>query len=241
MEGLGWDYEVDRERYERQSRLAEIGEGGQMRVRNASVLLVGVGGRGSPIARYLAAAGVGRIGLVDPDVVSISNLQRQVLYTTDQIGKSKVECAKERLLALNPAVRIDLFPAYFNSDLADRIVADYDILIDGCDNYPTRYLLNEVSVRYDKPYVYGCIGEFHGQVAVFNYKGGSSYRDLFPEETELCTRSSEIKGVMGVMPGIIGTYQAAEVIKIITGAGEPLRNQLLTIDLLINETRVLSF
>ena len=228
-------------RYDRHTILEEIGEGGQQKLLDASVLLVGVGGLGSPVALYLAAAGVGRIGLVDPDTVSESNLQRQVLYSEAEIGLPKVDCARRRLLQLSSHTRIDLYPTRFNPENAYGIAAPYELIIDGCDNFSTRYLINDVCVRTGKPYIYGSIGKFHGQVAVFNYKGGVNYRDLFPDEKILTARKPEITGVMGVVPGIIGSLQAAEVIKIITGCGKVLYNKLLTLDVLTMETEILDF
>lgn len=241
MEGLGSGDELIRARYDRHLRLREIGLEGQEKLRNASVLLVGVGGLGSPIALYLAAAGVGRIGLIDPDTVSVSNLQRQVLYVESEVGLPKVDCARIRLQQLNSALKVDTYPVWFDAEMAEKILPDYDIVVDGCDNYATRYLINDACVKFGKPYVYGSIGEFHGQVSVFNYEGGFTYRDLYPDEDTLINRPRQTAGVMGVVPGVVGTLQAAEVIKLITGAGKPLRNRLLLIDLLTQETQVLSF
>lgn len=228
-------------RYDRHTMLKEIGPEGQQKLLRASVLLVGVGGLGSPIGLYLTAAGVGRIGLIDPDVVSESNLQRQVLYAENEIGRSKVECAAERLRALNRSTRIEVYPTRFSDENADALVSDYDIVVDGCDNFSTRYLIDDACVRNGKPYVYGSIGEFQGQVAVFNYRGGFTYRDLYPDEAYLTGLPSQVSGVMGVVPGIVGTVEAAEVIKLITGCGEVLRNRLFTIDTLTMQSEILHF
>lgn len=221
--------------------LKEIGPEGQEKLLRSSVLLVGVGGLGSPVALYLAAAGVGRMGLVDADVVSESNLQRQVLYSENEVGLPKVECARRRLLALNGSACIETYPTRFTGENADRLVADYDLVVDGCDNFETRYLMNDACVRNGKPYVYGAIGEFHGQVAVFNYRGGFTYRDLYPDERFLTDAPPAVLGVMGVVPGIVGSIEAAEVIKIITGCGEVLRNKLFTIDVLTMQSDLLQF
>lgn len=239
MERLGCGDELNFEqRYDRHLRLSEIGSEGQKKLRDASVLLIGVGGLGSPIALYLAAAGIGRIGLVDDDRVSLSNLQRQVLYSEEEIGKLKVECARKRLLQNNSHLQVNIYPERLDENNVARIFRDYDMVIDGCDNYETRYLIDRMSKTFGMPYIYGSIGEFHGQVAVFNCLDSCSYRDLFPDPQ---TTPQVPKGVMGVMPGVIGTLQASEAIKLITGAGEPLINKMLTIDLLTMEMKLLMF
>lgn len=221
--------------------LQEIGEEGQQRLHAASVLLVGVGGLGSPIALYLAAAGVGRIGIVDDDVVSLSNLQRQVLYSESEVGEPKVECAKRRLLAQNSNLRVDSYKMRFDATTGEGLCAEYDIVVDGCDNFATRYAIDDICARHGKPYVYGSIGEFRGQVSLFNYQGGMRYRDLYPEEEALATKSLPAVGVMGVVPGVVGCVEAAEVIKVIVGCGETLRNRLYTIDLLTMQSNLLEF
>lgn len=218
------------QRYNRHIILPEIGEEGQMKLGKAKVLLIGVGGLGSPIALYLAAAGVGRIGLVDDDVVSESNLQRQVLYTENEVGQSKVICAARRLQALNSQLVVDTFPCRLTGENAEELISPYDLVIDGCDNFPTRYLISDVSARLHIPYIYGAIREFDGQVAVFNLPGGKTYRELFPE-TETSQMETLPKGVMGVLPGVVGCVEASEAIKLITGCGEPLNGKLWTIDL----------
>ena len=182
------------ERYSRQIMLPEIGNEGQKKLSEASVLLVGVGGLGSPISLYLTGAGIGRIGLIDADVVSESNLQRQVLYTEQEIGLPKVECAKRRLHALSRNIQIDTYQEFFSEKNAMSLVKKYDLVIDGCDNFATRYLINDCCVATGKPYIYGTIGEFFGQASVFNYQGGMTYRDLYPDEQELTSKPRTING-----------------------------------------------
>lgn len=224
------------ERYNRQIILSEIGEEGQKRLKEARVLIIGVGGLGSPIALYLAGAGVGHIGLVDDDVISESNLQRQVLYTEGEVGLPKAIQAQKRLQALNSTLQIDAYPTRLTSDNAASIMADYDIIVDGCDNFATRYLINDVCVRLNKIYVYGAIRAFDGQVSVFNYRGGKTYRDLFPDEAEMLSMPHPPKGVLGVTPGLVGCVEAGEVLKIICGYGEVLSGKLWHIDLKTMET-----
>lgn len=224
------------ERYNRQIILSEIGEEGQKRLKEARVLIVGVGGLGSPIALYLAGAGVGHIGLVDDDVVSESNLQRQVLYTEGEVGLPKAIQAQKRLQALNGTLQIDAYPTRLTSDNAASIMADYDIIVDGCDNFATRYLINDICVRLNKIYVYGAIRAFDGQVSVFNYRGGKTYRDLFPDEAGMLSMPHPPKGVLGVTPGLVGCVEAGEVLKIICGYGEVLSGKLWHIDLKTMET-----
>lgn len=218
--------------------LPEIGEAGQRRLQEARVLLVGVGGLGSPVALYLAAAGVGRLALMDDDVVSESNLQRQVLYTTSDVGQPKVRCAARRLKALNPAIQIDEYPLRMVERIAELVVPSYDIVVDGTDNFETRYLLGDVSAQCGRPYVYGAIREFEGQASVFNLTPGRTYRALFPEEEQ---GGVPPKGVLGVLPGVVGCVEAAEVIKVITGCGEPLDGRLWTIDLLTMQSQILAY
>lgn len=220
-------------RYSRHLILPEVGLEGQKKLKQASVLIVGTGGLGSPIALYLAAAGVGRIGLVDYDAVDDSNLQRQIAHSTSRIGDPKVESARDRLADLNPYIQLDTYLEPFLVDNAAEIAAPYDILIDGTDNFPTRYLLNDLAVLTGKPYVYGSIFRFEGQVSVFDARRGPCYRCLFPEAPPagLVPSCSE-GGVLGILPGTIGTLQAAEVIKLILGIGEPLIGKLLLYDAL---------
>lgn len=216
------------ERYIRQTMIPGIGEAGQEKLKNAKVLIVGIGGLGSPISIYLTAAGVGQIGLIDDDIVSKSNLQRQILYTEAEIGQSKVECACRRLSALNSSTRFETYPNRFTPDNANRLVSTYDIIVDGCDNAATRYLIDDVCSRFKKPYVYGSISEFRGQVSVFNYRGGPRYSDLYPRPKVI--PPARPGGVIGTIPGIIGCMEAAEVIKIITGYGEVLSGKLFLLD-----------
>jgi molybdopterin/thiamine biosynthesis adenylyltransferase len=214
----------ERLRYARTMILPEVGEGGQRRLKAASVLLVGVGGLGSSVAMHLTAAGVGRIGIVDPETVDISNLQRQIIHDTGMIGRLKVESAREKMLRLNPHVRVETRADLFGSRNADEISADYEILVDGTDNFRTRYLINDLCVRTGKTYVYGALYRFEGQVSVF-------YRCLFPEPppTDFVVNSAET-GIFSVLPGIVGTIQASEVLKLILGIGSPLSGRLLLYD-----------
>lgn len=229
------------ERYNRQIILPELGKEGQQHLQRAKVLIVGVGGLGSPIALYLTGAGVGTIGLVDDDVVSISNLQRQVLYSESEVGLSKAIQAKKRLEALNSEVQINAYPTRLTKDNASNIIHPYDIIVDGCDNFATRYLINDTCVQQGKVYVYGAIRAFDGQVSVFNYQGGPNYRHFFPDEAEMLSMPHSPKGVLGVTPGMVGCAEAAEVLKIIGGYGEVLSGKLWTIDLKTMETHLISF
>jgi len=215
-------------RYSRHLLIPEVGLEGQRKLKAASVLVIGTGGLGSPTALYLAAAGVGRIGLVDYDVVDDSNLQRQVIHSTSGIGMLKVESARRRLLDLNPGIQVEIYNEPFTSANAMQIAADYDILIDGTDNFPTRYLTNDLCVLLGKPNVYGSIFRFDGQVSVFDARHGPCYRCLFPEPPPLgLVPSCAEGGVLGVLPGTIGTLQATEALKLILGIGEPLIGRLL--------------
>ena len=219
-------------RYNRQIILPEIGEEGQAKLKAAKVLIVGVGGLGSPIALYLAGAGVGTLGLVDDDEVSISNLQRQVLYTEDELGDFKAVCAAMRLTALNSEITVNSCPGRLCKENAQALISDYDIVVDGCDNFATRYLINDVCAEQGKPYVYGAICGFEGQVSVFHYgEEKKSYRDLYPDEEEMRRMPPPPKGVMGITPAVTGSIEATEVLKIICGFGEVLSGKLWTIDL----------
>jgi sulfur-carrier protein adenylyltransferase/sulfurtransferase len=215
-------------RYSRHLLMPEVGLAGQKKLKAASVLLIGTGGLGSPAALYLAAAGVGRIGLVDYDVVDFSNLQRQVIHGTANLGTLKVESARARMLDLNPDIQVEIYNEPFTSENAMRIARDYDILVDGTDNFPTRYLVNDVCVLLGKPNVYGSIFRFDGQASVFDARRGPCYRCLFPEPPPpgLVPSCAE-GGVLGVLPGTIGTLQATETLKLILGVGEPLIGRLL--------------
>ncbi|WP_106830166.1 HesA/MoeB/ThiF family protein [Parabacteroides pacaensis] len=233
-------------RYDRQITLPEIGEAGQHKLQKASVLIVGVGGLGSPISLYLAGAGVGTIGLVDSDIVSLSNLQRQVLYSEKELGRPKVLCAKERLEALNSEVVVHAYPVCLTAENATGLIAPYDIVVDGCDNFATRYLINDTCVALGKPYVYGAISELEGQVSVFNHTPedpvtNRTYRDLYPSEEELAPLASSPKGVVGVTPGLVGCAEANEVLKLICGYGEVLAGKLWSIDLRTMQVCLIDF
>ncbi len=218
-------------RYSRHLILPEIGLEGQKRLKAASVLLIGAGGLGSPLGVYLAAAGVGRIGLVDYDVVDESNLQRQIIHGTKDVGRPKLDSAADRIADINPFIQIDKYHEPLNSENALSILGDYDVIIDGTDNFPTRYLVNDACVILGKPNVYGSIFRFEGQVSVFYAKEGPCYRCLFPAPPPPgLVPSCADGGVLGVLPGTIGTLQATEAIKLITGAGEPLIGRLLLYD-----------
>ena len=220
-------------RYTRQITLPEIGEEGQRKLLASSVLIVGAGGLGSPTALYLAAAGVGRIGLVDFDKVDVTNLHRQILYGTSSVGRPKLEAARERLEDLNSDVRIETHDARLTSENALEIMRGYDVVIDGTDNFATRYLVNDACVMLGKPNVYGSIFRFEGQASVFATADGPCYRCLYPEPPppHLVPSCAE-GGVLGVLPGVVGTIQATEAIKLITGAGETLAGRLLLFDAL---------
>lgn len=229
------------ERYSRQIMLPEVGEAGQKKLKQAKVLIVGVGGLGSPIATYLAGAGVGTLGLVDDDVVSVSNLQRQVLYSEAEVGLPKSIQAKKRLNALNSEIKIESYSVRLTADNAEEIISQYDIVVDGCDNFTTRYLINDTCVKLGKVYVYGAIRAFDGQVSVFNYQGGPNYRHLFPNQEELLTMPPPPKGVIGVTPGVVGSVEATEVLKVIGGYGEVLTGKLWTIDLRTMQSHLIAF
>lgn len=229
------------ERYNRQIILPEIGKDGQKKIGQARILLVGVGGLGSPIALYLTGAGVGTIGLVDGDVVDTSNLQRQILYKEREAGMPKAETARRHLLELNSGICIHACNSRLTDKNAHDIIKDYDIVIDGCDNFATRYLINDTCVDLGKIYVYGTIRAFDGQVAVFNHpKGKCTYRTLYPNEEEMLSMPAPPKGVIGVTPGIIGCAEAMEALKIIGGFGDPLIDKLWTIDLKTLQSRIIS-
>lgn len=220
-------------RYRRHLTLPELGLDGQQRLLASSVLLIGAGGLGCPAALYLAAAGVGRIGLVDDDVVDASNLQRQILFTTRDLGRRKVEVARERLLALNPDVRVDVHATRLDSKNALELFADYDVILDGTDNFPTRYLTNDACVLLGKPNVYGSIFRFEGQASVFDARSGPCYRCLYPEPPPPgAVPSCAEGGVLGILPGTIALVQATETLKILTGIGASLSGRLLHYDAL---------
>ncbi len=225
------EIELSKEEYQRYSRhiiLPEVGLDGQKRLKVSSVLCIGTGGLGSPLLLYLAAAGIGRIGIVDFDIVDSSNLQRQIIHGTSWVGKPKIQSAKNRILEINPDCQVDLYETALTSANALDILAPYDVVIDGTDNFPTRYLTNDACVLLNKPNVYGSIFRFEGQATVFNYQDGPNYRDLYPEPPPPgMVPSCAEGGVLGVLPGIIGTIQATEAIKIILGADTTLSGRLL--------------
>ncbi len=215
-------------RYSRHLLIPDVGMEGQRKLKTASVLLIGTGGLGSPVALYLAAAGVGHIGLVDYDVVDRTNLQRQVIHGTSTVGQLKVESARERMLDLNPDIQVDIYNQAFTSENAMGIAEPYDLIVDGSDNFPTRYLTNDLCVLTGKPNVYGSVYRFEGQVSVFDARVGPCYRCLFPDPpppglVPSCAES----GILGILPGTIGTLQATETLKLILGTGEPLIGRLL--------------
>src|SRR5262245_13989984 len=220
-------------RYSRHLIMPEVGVEGQKRLKAASILLIGAGGLGSPLGLYLAAAGVGRLGLVDFDVVDFSNLQRQVLHGTPDVGRPKLQSAKDRLQAINPEVRIDTYETRLTSANALQLFEGYDVIIDGTDNFPTRYLVNDACVLLKKPNVYGSIFRFDGQASVFYPGQGPCYRCLYPEppppgEVPSCAEG----GVLGILPGLIGCIQATEAVKLLIGQGSPLVGRLLLYDAL---------
>ncbi|MDI1356009.1 MAG: HesA/MoeB/ThiF family protein [bacterium] len=227
-------------RYQRQIQLKEFGKGAQDKLLNAKVLVIGAGGLGCPALQYLAAAGIGRIGIVDFDRVELSNLHRQILYTIDDIGLFKAEIAAKKLRLLNPEISIDAYQYAINTNNALELISNYDLVIDGSDNFPTRYLVNDACVILNKPMVYGAVVRFEGQVGVFNLetkdtKQKANYRDLFPLPPDSGSiPSCNEAGVLGVIPGIIGTMQATEAIKIITRIGNPLSNKIVSYNALNN-------
>jgi molybdopterin/thiamine biosynthesis adenylyltransferase/rhodanese-related sulfurtransferase/molybdopterin converting factor small subunit len=227
-------------RYSRHLIMPEVGMAGQLKLKNAKILLVGAGGLGAPLGLYLSAAGIGRIGLVYFDVVDFTNLQRQVIHGTKDVGRKKLESAAESMLDINPNVEIDRYDLALTSENALEILANYDIIIDGTDNFPTRYLVNDACVLLKKPNVYGSIFRFEGQASVFAYPGGPCYRCLYPEPPPpgLVPSCAE-GGVLGILPGLIGIVQATEAVKLILGTGEPLVGRLLLYDALAMRFREL--
>jgi len=225
-------------RYQRHFALPGFGQEAQEKLKNSKVLVVGAGGLGSPVLLYLAAAGVGTLGIIDHDVVSLSNLQRQVIFTENDLGLSKAKQAADRAKQLNHHIETSVYETQLTNHNALSLVEQYDLIIDATDNFPTRYLINDACVICHKPFVYGSIFRFEGQMAVFNYKGSGNYRDLYPKppKPESVPNCAE-GGVLGVLPGIIGSLQANEAIKILTEIGEPLAGSLLVIDTLTTEQR----
>jgi adenylyltransferase/sulfurtransferase len=244
--GAGHPWEADRQftadqltRYSRHFLLPEVGEAGQAKLLDAKVLLIGAGGLGSPTAFYLAAAGVGTLGIVDMDVVDVSNLQRQILHTNDRVGMAKVESARQTLNALNPDVKIIGIQDRVSSENIMELIRDYDVIVDGCDNFPTRYLVNDACVMANKPNVHGSIFQFEGQATVFYPGKGPCYRCLFPEPPPPgAAPSCQEAGVLGVLPGLVGCVQALETIKVILGVGKPLIGRMVYFDTLSMELRI---
>ena len=225
-------------RYSRQLLLPEIGKEGQSRLKQAKVLIVGAGGLGSPVAIYLATAGVGTVGIIDPDQVELTNLHRQIIHSTPDIGKPKVVSAKEKIFQLNPEIKVVTYPGRFTAQNALKIIQNYDLIVDGTDNFPTRYLINDACVLSGKPFIFGGVFRFEGQCSVFAFENGPCYRCLFenppqPGQVPSCTEA----GVLGVLPGIIGLLQANEAIKIICQIGETLKERLLIFDGLTTQFR----
>jgi sulfur-carrier protein adenylyltransferase/sulfurtransferase len=222
-------------RYDRQLKLEGFGPEKQQRLLEGSVLVIGAGGLGVPVLQYLTAMGVGHIGIVEHDTISLTNLQRQVLYQTAEQGQPKLQAAISRLQQLNPEISFEGYDTWLLPSNALEILFPYDVIIDCTDNFGTRYLVNDACVMLGKPFIYGAIHKYEGQVSVFNHNGSATYRCLFPEAPEpgAMLNCSDV-GVLGVLPGIIGCYQANEAVKLLTGIGEPLANQLLTIDTLTN-------
>ena len=220
-------------RYSRHLILEQMGMEGQRRLKASRVLCIGTGGLGSPLLMYLAAAGIGRIGIVDFDVVDVSNLQRQVIHGTATVGRPKVESAAARMADINPHLQVDVFEEALTSENALRVVSEYDVVVDGTDNFPTRYLVNDACEILDKPNVYGSVFQFEGQASVFNYRGGPTYRDLYPEPPPPgMVPNCADGGVLGVLPGLIGLIQATETIKVLLGLGQTLSGRLLLYDAL---------
>jgi molybdopterin/thiamine biosynthesis adenylyltransferase/rhodanese-related sulfurtransferase len=230
----------ERVRYSRQILLPQLGEDGQRRLKASRVLLVGAGGLGSPVALYLAAAGVGAIGLVDYDAIDLSNLQRQVLHDTSGVGRSKLDSARDRINDINPHVHVESYETRFAATNALEIARGYDLIVDGTDNFATRYLVNDTSVLLGIPNIYGAVHRFEGQASVFGTADGPCYRCLFrePPPPDLVPSCAEA-GVLGVVPGLIGTIQATETIKMLLGLGDSLAGRLLTIDTLTMEFRTI--
>jgi adenylyltransferase/sulfurtransferase len=221
----------ERGRYARHLILPDVGIEGQQKLKDASVCVIGAGGLGSPALLYLAAAGIGRVGIVDDDLVDITNLQRQIIHSNTAIGEAKAESAARRISELNPEITVDIHNCRLGIENALEILADYDVIVDGVDNIPTRYIISDACEILGKPWVYGSIFRFEGQISLFNYEGGPNYRDLFPdppppESVPSCAEA----GVLGVLPGVIGSIQATEALKVVLGIGETLSGRLLIYD-----------
>ncbi len=232
----------EKKQYHRHLILDQIGSKGQLKIKKAKVLVIGAGGLGCPVLQYLTAAGVGVIGVIDGDKVDQSNLQRQILYTIEDVGSFKAATAAERLSKLNPFVKFEVFNLFLDKENAVELFQQFDIIVDGTDNFPTRYLVNDACVLANKPLVFGSIFKFQGQVSVFNYNGSATYRCLFPTPpTQGSVPNCSDVGVLGVLAGIIGSFQANEVVKLITGIGDSLVNKLLYFDALSLQQQILNF
>lgn len=229
------------ERYLRQTMLAEIGEAGQRRLRDARVLVVGLGGLGAVVTTYLAGAGIGTLVLADHDTVSLSNLQRQVLYSEADVGKPKAECAARRVAALNSDVAFEICRDGLTTDNAGKLVGSCDLVVDCTDNYPARFLIDDTCAALHRPWVYGSIGEFAGQVSVFQHRQGRRYAELYAERDALCSLPRTQRGVLGAVPGVVGAVEACQAVKLLAGFGELLEGRLWTIDLLTLETMTFEF
>jgi adenylyltransferase/sulfurtransferase len=224
--------------YKRQIMLSEIGEEGQLKIKRSRVLVIGVGGLGTPILQYLSAGGVGHIGIVDNDRVDESNLQRQILFGVKDLGKLKSIIAKERLARLNPHTEFEIFNFRLDERNILALVRDHDLVFDATDNFATRYLINDACVQAGKTWIYGAVYQYEGQVSVFNYKEGPTLRCLYPEPPEPGTYvEAEESGLLGVLPGMIGCYQATEAFKIIAGFGDVLSGKLLTVNIRTNQVQ----
>lgn len=229
------------ERYQRQTMLADFGEAGQERLGRSSALIVGLGGLGTPVATYLAASGIGRLGIADFDTVSETNLQRQILYEESQVGMPKAECAAKRMRAMNSALTIEAYPQGIAPDTAAEIIGRYDIVLDCTDNFATRMLIDSTCALLGKPWVHGSIDGLYGQVTVFNHHAGKRYADLYPDGANLAGTKHGPIGTFGPVPGCIGSIQAMEVIKVLTGLGQPLDGRLLVVDLFDVSTQTIDF
>ena len=225
--------DTEKRRYRRHIMLPEIGETGQEKLKSASVLVVGAGGLGAPVLQYLTAAGIGKLGIIDFDVVSEDNLHRQVLYGSQDLGKLKTIIAAQRLTLINPLTEQEIINVKLTSENADKFISAYDIIVDATDNFETRYLINDTCILKGKPWVFGSVYKYEGQVTVFNYKGGPSLRSIYPHLTDkVNVPDPNEAGLIGILPGIIGSFQTSEVIKMITGLGEVLSGKLLLYNIL---------
>lgn len=222
---------MNTERYQRQLVLSDFGIEGQQKLNKAKVLIVGAGGLGVPVMQYLAGMGVGQLTLMDADAIALSNLQRQVIYATDDVGKKKVEVAADRLRQLNPEIEVETIAQMISSENADQLVAGKDLVVDCTDSIEARYVINDTCVENGLPFVYGALYKHEGHVSIFNFQGGPTYRDIYPDDSAQVENCNEI-GVLGVLPGIIGCYQAMEAVKILTGIGDNLSGKLLVVDAL---------